>query len=177
MSGTIAIDPGPVESAYVMIDSGRKPVEFGKIANAELLALLRELKEPVGFRRTITRAAIEMVASYGMPVGAEVFETCVWAGRFYETLDEWVIPASWSVRPLLIKRLAVKLHLCHDSRAKDSNVRQALVDQFAKGESNFGKGTKANPGWFYGFSNDVWQAYALAVYAADTDGFTAAGAA
>jgi hypothetical protein len=166
MSGTIAIDPGPVESAYVMIDSGRKPVEFGKIANAELLALLRELKEPVGFRRTITRAAIEMVASYGMPVGAEVFETCVWGGRFYETLDEWVIPASWSVRPLLIKRLAVKLHLCHDSRAKDS-----------KGESNFGKGTKANPGWFYGFSNDVWQAYALAVYAADTDGFTAAGAA
>ena len=32
---------------------------------------------------------------------------------------------------------------------------------------NHGKGTKAQPGWFYGFSADVWQAAALAVYAAD----------
>lgn len=32
---------------------------------------------------------------------------------------------------------------------------------------NHGKGTKANPGWFYGFRADVWQAHALAVYAAD----------
>ena len=29
-------------------------------------------------------------------------------------------------------------------------------------------GTKAEPGWFYGFRADVWQAYALAVYVADT---------
>jgi len=42
------------------------------------------------------------------------------------------------------------------------------VDRFAPGESNHGKGTKAEPGWFYGFAKDVWQATALAVYAADT---------
>ena len=54
------------------------------------------------------------------------------------------------------------------AKAKDSNIRQALVDRFAPGQPNYGKGTKAQPGWFYGFNADIWQAYALAVYAADT---------
>ena len=44
---------------------------------------------------------------------------------------------------------------------------QALVDRFAPGQPNHGKGTKAEPGFFYGFRADVWQAFALAVYAAD----------
>jgi hypothetical protein len=61
------------------------------------------------------------------------------------------------------------LHHCHSAKAKDSNIRQALADRFAPGEPNYGKGTKANQGWFYGFSADVWQAYALAVYAADQE--------
>lgn len=34
---------------------------------------------------------------------------------------------------------------------------------------NRGKGTKTAPGWFHGFAADVWQAYALGVYAIDTD--------
>jgi hypothetical protein len=48
-------------------------------------------------------------------------------------------------------------------RAKDSNIRQSLVDRFAPGERNYGKGTKAKPGFFYGFAADAWQAYALGV--------------
>ena len=54
-----------------------------------------------------------------------------------------------------------------DSRAKDANIRQALVDRFAPGQPNHGKGTKDEPGWFHGFRADVWQAYALAVLVAD----------
>jgi hypothetical protein len=153
----LAIDPGDTESAYVIIDmASREPVDMGKMPNDQLL-------DRLGNRRghPVERAVIEMVASYGMAVGAEVFDTCVWIGRFHEALR---------VRgrtPDLVKRLAVKTHLCHDSRAKDTNIRQALVDRFAYGQPNNGKGTKAKPGWFHGFHSDVWAAYALAVYAAD----------
>ena len=37
------------------------------------------------------------------------------------------------------------------------------MDRFAYGEKNYGKGTKKEPGWFYGFSADSWSAYAVGV--------------
>lgn len=152
----LAIDPGNTESAYVVIDvATRKPEDFGKMPNDDLLRLITNW---LGYHEY---AVIEMVASYGMAVGAEVFETCVWAGRFCQEI------VHCGRNPQLVKRLPVKLHHCHDSKAKDSNIRQALVDRFAAGQPNHGKGTKANPGWFHGFHADIWQSYALAVYAAD----------
>jgi hypothetical protein len=105
-----------------------------------------------------------MVASYGMVVGADVFQTVLQTGRFVEVAVE----ASQRFRVGLIYRHNIKLHHCHSARAKDTNVIQALVDRFASGEPNKGKGTKAAPGFFYGFRGDVWQAFALAAYVADS---------
>jgi hypothetical protein len=51
----------------------------------------------------------------------------------------------------LVYRRDVKLHHCHSAKAKDANITQALIDRFAPGVPNRGKGTKAEPGWFYGF--------------------------
>lgn len=159
MTRLLAIDPGNVESGYVVIDvTTRKPFEFGKVPNDQLVITLLE------WAQAIEHVAIEMVASYGMAVGATVFETCVWVGRFQQTLD--LLSPATTVE--LVKRNPVKVHHCHSSKANDSNVRQALVDRFAPGQANHGKGTKASPGWFHGFRADIWQAYALAVYAADT---------
>ena len=161
MTRVLAIDPGPTESAYVVIDGDRRPLFCGKVPNGELREMLlhRVVLTDWGF----PFVAVEMVASYGMPVGADVFDTCVWIGRFAETV------ARTQVQPArLVYRRDIKLHHCHSARAKDSNVTQALVDRFAPGEPNRGKGTKAEPGFFYGFRADIWQAYALAVYVADT---------
>jgi hypothetical protein len=151
---TLAIDPGPKESAFCFLD-GYRPVRFGKIDNNALLVGLHQVV-------AVKRCVIEMIASYGMAVGADVFETCVWIGRFYEALHQDGAEVE------LIKRIPVKLHHCHSVRASDGAVAQALVDRFAPGEPNHGKGTKKAPGFFHGFSGDVWQAYALAVYAVDT---------
>lgn len=153
----VAIDPGNTESAYVHIDANCRPVMFGKAPNEDV----REwLNTAVNLRPSAT-FAIEMVASYGMAVGKDVFETCVWIGRFAETIE------SRRGHAELIYRRDIKLHHCHSAKAKDANITQALVDRFAPGQTNHGKGTKTNPGWFHGFAADVWQAYALAVYLAD----------
>jgi hypothetical protein len=158
VSRLLAIDPGNTESGWVVIDvDTRQPVAFDRTPNDELRRSIRS-----GNFDDCNHVVIEMVASYGMAVGADVFETCVWIGRF----DEAFPPPLTRVE--LVKRLAVKVHHCHSARATDANIRQALVDRFAHGQPNHGKGTKAQPGWFHGFHRDIWQAYALAVYAADT---------
>jgi len=158
MTNILAIDPGSTESGWVIIDADRRPIRFGKHPNEHLLA--RIATDPL---LTADRTVIEMVASYGMAVGAEVFDTCVWIGRFHHAST-----VRTGIEPELIKRLPVKVHHCHSAKANDSNIRQALCDRFALGETNHGKGTKATPGFFYGFHADVWAAFALAVYAADT---------
>jgi hypothetical protein len=139
----LAIDPGNTESAYVLMDEDYRPIEFAKVPNEELLRIMTECPF-----RLYDHAVIEMVASYGMAVGREVFETCVWIGRFMQAAKS---PVS------LMFRKDVKLNLCGQTKAKDANIVQALKDRFGD------KGTKKNPGWFYGFSKDVWQAYALGV--------------
>ena len=152
----LAIDPGNQQSAYCLVDvTDRRPNAFGKIDNDELLDLIYDDVW------TPDEVVIEMVGSYGMAVGADVFETCVWIGRFAEALRRQGSEVQ------LVKRLPVKVHHCHSAKATDSNIRQALVDRFALGQPNHGKGTKAKPGWFHGFAADVWAAYALAVYQAD----------
>lgn len=155
MTSVLAIDPGPVESGWAMVDTETcDPYLFGKASNAELIEDIRS------GRFEGCEVAIEMVASYGMSVGAEVFETCVWIGRFSEAFVGQTIPE-------LVYRRDVKLHHCGQTKATDSNIAQALKDRFAPGQPNHGKGTKAAPGFFYGFHRDIWQAYALAVLAAD----------
>lgn len=164
MSVTLAIDPGSALSAFTFIETATcRPLLHGKVPNAQLLSIIDGTAGPL-WQEPTAHVAIEMVASYGMAVGAEVFETCVWTGRFQQAVVDWRgVPVD------LVKRLEVKTHHCHDSKAKDSNITQALVDRFALGQPNRGKGTNKEPGWFHGFAADVWQAYALAVLVADTD--------
>lgn len=147
----LAIDPGATESGWVVLTDEGVPSSFGKSPNDEVREIVYTMAGGD------CRMAVEMIASYGMPVGAEVFETCVWVGRFIEA---WTGPG---VSPDVVRvyRRDVKLHLCGQARAKDGNIRQALIDRYGGKDAAIGK--KATPGPCYKMSGDMWAALAVAV--------------
>ncbi len=143
----LAIDPGTFQSALV-IWNGKVIEDHQLIPNNEVLAYVKKLEN-------IDLFAIEMIASYGMAVGKTVFETCVMIGR----LEQIGIDKGFNV--MRIVRKEVKIHHCNSNRAKDSNIRAALIDQYGA------PGVKAKKGLTYGISKDKWAAFALATYVAD----------
>lgn len=151
MTRVLAIDPGPESSALVVLD-GDQVVRHERIANPEVLVRLH------GGERLADVLVLEQIASMGMAVGADVFETCVWSGRFIQ---------AWSMIDGLrrwdrVKRHEVKTALCGSQRAKDPNIRQALIDRFGPGKER-AIGSKAKPGPLYGIAGDEWSALAVAI--------------
>jgi hypothetical protein len=89
-----------------------------------------------------------------------VFRTVWWTGRFAET---WY--AAGNGEPVAVYRKDVKLHLCGSPRAKDPNIRQALIDRW--GGKAAAIGNAKNPGPLYGVKSHAWAALAVAVYVND----------
>jgi len=135
----------------------------------KLIAFAKEPNETVADRvgqATADHLAIEMIGSYGMAVGATVFETCVWIGRF---IGQW--PGEYT-RVFRKGRWGdnkqfpgVAMTLCRSNLAKDSNIRRAILDLYEP--TGGGKipqiGTKSKPGPLCGVSKDVWAALAVAI--------------
>ena len=142
----IAIDPGPVQSAMVWWD-GKEILRHEILSNEKLLDFLRGVDTGM--------VVIEMVASYGMPVGKSIFETVLFIGRCLEAAK---------VRTELVYRGEIKDHFCKSRRAKDSNIRQTLIDRFGE------PGKKKTPGLLYKIHKDEWSALAIAVFWFDKNG-------
>jgi len=149
----LAIDPGPEKSAWVLYNTD-SPEPIINMGIQENEALIRKFFEDDFDQGFVDEVVIEMVASYGMAVGASVFETCVTVGRFVQLFHR--LPVS------MMYRKDVKMHLCQSMRAKDANIRQALLDRLGP------QGTKKHPGPTYGITKDIWSALAVAVTFADT---------
>ena len=146
----LGIDPGTTESGWVHYDNDAGIVmEAGVSPNEQVLV---EVVRWVPLYGPITIENIE--SSRGMPVGADTFTTVRWIGRFQQAARR---PAD----VILIDRRDVKLHICGQSKAKDSNIRQALIDLLGP------PGCKADKGPTYGVTKHAWQALAVAVTAAD----------
>lgn len=146
----LGIDPGTTMTALCGFD-GTQAIEPVIVTNGRVLGRLGvygRSGEPL-------TVAIETISSYGMPVGAEVFQTCEWIGRFHQ------VAVDCGLEVIRIPRGEVKLHLCQSARAKDANIRQALLDRLGP------VGTKKNPGALYGVKSHIWSALAVAVTAWD----------
>lgn len=142
----LAIDPGPETSAWLIWDGQRVEGACGECSND---ALLQDVigRSVIPFDVLV----IEKVACMGMAVGAEVFETVFWSGRFAQVAEANGKP--WH----RLTRHQVKMHLCGSMQAKDANIRQSLIDKLGK------PGVKKAPGPTYGVSGHLWSALAVAI--------------
>lgn len=150
MNHLLACDPGTHSSAFIRFVDG-KIAETLHLPNTAAVEWLRTFHGDFVF---------EMVASYGMAVGRETFETVLWCGRFADaaaTLGRKHRHSTHTVRK--VYRKDIKMHLCQSMRAKDANIRQALIDKLGP------VGTKKKPGPLYGISYHLWSALAVAIYA------------
>lgn len=147
----LAIDPGSERSAWVLWD-GQTVLRHGIEVNVRMLFLVAHTNADAFDCAYVDDIVVEKIASYGMPVGAEVFDTEFFCGRLYQAAFRGT---------QRMPRRDVKLHLCGQARAKDANIRQALIDRFGGKDKAIGK--KSAPGPLYGIKADEWQALALAV--------------
>ena len=146
----IALDPGTTETGWCVYEDG-KVTKCGINTNQEMLRAIANF----GMHPAPHLLAIEWIEAMGMAVGREVFETCRWVGRFQQACGN-----PDAVR--FVTRREVKLHLCGNMRAKDPNIRQALLDKLGP------VGTKKEPGPCFGVKSHIWSALAVAVTAAET---------
>jgi hypothetical protein len=154
-----AIDPGPERSALVVWEPCASQIVSTLTAPNDVI--LDQLAKRV--RSRVDHLVIEQIAAMGMAVGADVFETVFWSGRFAQAWTGYNFAMPWD----RVKRHEVKMHLCRSMRAKDPNIRQAIIDRFGPGKER-AIGSKARPGPLYGIHGDEWSALAVALTWADT---------
>lgn len=146
MSLVLGIDPGPVETAFALVDASYRVIRADKVPTDAVLEAIRT--SPPGV------VAIESIQSYGMAVGQSVFQTCYAIGRIQQRCKDHGVPFAMYPRPEYARRI------CGVGKISDAIVRQALCLRFggdAKGEPlNLLKG-----------NSDKRSAFAVAVYHLD----------
>ena len=148
----LGIDPGPEKSYWLTWDTERQ-----KIIEKEIYS---DIDFPGWF--LVDVVIIEDIQCFGMPVGKSVFETAKTIGRILERAKNRHIKA------IQVSRREIKLHFCNSVRAKDSNIRQVIIDRFGSKEKAIGN--KKNPGILYGVKKDFWSTLALCLWFEDTRG-------
>lgn len=145
----LCVDPGPTKSGVVVFDGVNVHERWADIPNDELLDWILTVDPDCH------EMAIEGISSYGMAVGASVFETCEWIGRFREAFG---FIATWKVY-----RSDVKMFLCQSMRAKDANIRRRILDIFpATGGGKTPQiGTSKKKGPLYGVTSHAMSALAV----------------
>src|SRR3990167_5377382 len=133
----LAIDPGTTQSAWVLFDGAIRGK--GIESNRSMLGVIQAMIRPT----VVDLVAVEFVQCYGMAVGREVYETCWWAGMFGREAENLGFSVKRFGRP------TVKSWVTGKGRAKDSDVRQALM-------MRYGGTKKGDP--LHGVVKDIWAA-------------------
>lgn len=113
----LAIDPGNTKSGFVFYETKTdKIIAYGKKENN----LVKNIIEKN--RQKIDLLVIEMLSSYGV-VGASVFETAIWIGRFVEF---------WKLPYCLIKRSVVRGFWTPDDGYVEKLIKDDIIKKWPK---------------------------------------------
>lgn len=167
----LAIDPGPIKSAYVVYDTDRNEILDRRIAlNEEVLRVVSFNRGEIHYDRGCT-VVIEYPHPRGQPMYTQLVDTIRWIGRFEQAHKELAtlefgdkLAKCW----IQVDRKDVKMMMCGSTKAKDSNIRAAVLSRFS-GSKGLGGGrqpeigTSKQPGPLFGISSDLWSALALAL--------------
>lgn len=148
----MGIDPGPTQSGVVLFDADANRVtEANTYENRRVLVMLGRADMPAD------ALVIERIEGMGMAVHRDTFETAEWFGRFDLRWEDQL-----GTHAHYIYRREVKLQLCRSTRAKDANIRAALIDRFG-GSKRAAVGLKKSPGPLYSVTAHAWSALAVVV--------------
>jgi hypothetical protein len=145
----LALDPGSERTGAVLWTGTKVAWARADLPNDHVLEVIQAHRS--------TQIVAEWIEHYGPTIhaGADVYKTCRWIGR----MEQRALDAGAEFHT--VTRREVKLHLCGSMRAKDPDVRTALVDRF--GGEQIAKGRKASPGPLFGVSSHAWSALAVAI--------------
>ncbi len=180
----LGIDPSDIKASFVLWDTQKGIKEYAHNEDFKVVINKEGKKEKIydlGHAHCISvddmcmyiinkmhlkhidLIAIETIESRGMPLGKTTLNTMYNVGRFVQTINmvnmDFEENKIKKTPHMLIKRREEQILMCGNTKAKDSNITQYLIDKFGK------KGTKKEPGYTYGISKDNWQAFGVAVTA------------
>lgn len=150
----IGVDPGTTQSGIVTLERDGRVGVAQNIDNNEVMALLANTADI--HRPGTTFLAVEWIENMGMQMGQSTIRTVWWVGRFFQV---------WQPYPVIeVPRREVKLKICGDSRAKDPNVRAALMGLYGE-DPKAVVGTRKAPGPLYEVKSHAWSALGVAAAA------------
>lgn len=153
MTHIIGIDPGPMQSGFVLIKTGcshyANIAYAGVESNKAVCHLIRFYG--LSLNDSPVHVAIEDIVSYGKAIGKSTIETAVWLGRFIEQCGLVDVPI------FRYPRREYGLWVTGGSPVSDVSIRAALESIFGE----YGKGFPLHP---LRGASDKRSAFAVAKY-------------
>ena len=137
----VSLDPGPTATGVCCFDGFYKLLACGHLPNDSVERLIERVDPCI--------TVCEDIVGFGMSVGKSTFDTAKQIGRF------WILSELYSREWHLINRRDIKLLCCGDAKAKDKDIRAAMIASWGQ------QGTAKLPGPTYGFTNHTWSALAV----------------
>jgi hypothetical protein len=148
----IGIDPGNENTAMVIMEED-KIIWHSKESNDVAIERLKIKCHSVHNFSVF----IEGIYTRGMPMSQFEIDTAKVIGRFMQVCIDNDTPYE------IVDRRHIKVSMCGTVKAKDSNIRQAIIDRYGGKEKAIGN--KKAPGPLYGIVTDEWQALAICLHA------------